>query len=281
MDTKNLKIIRGARIAKLLEQEMLEETTYAELERNTMKFVPKTRKRQFVMQSIDILDMEFTPIQHAGNLLVESHAKNHKSETKGKTTSDHAPKILFHDVNFLQEEGIEEGIIDKAKEWWNKRRGKKNANAEVADTNDVQDTEDAKQALDSMDREDPNQDKKPQEEPEQEPQAEPQAEPQDDHQPEHIVQTPGTITIEGKNGKEFTIEPIELTKHNCRVGCNCLDFFWRFAQYADKDESLYGSHMGIYRKKTNLPPVNPQKVPAMCKHILKLAVELKNNGVVK
>lgn len=103
------------------------------------------------------------------------------------------------------------------------------------------------------------------------------------HQPEgeEEVANPNTLTIEGKNGKEFTISPLLLNKNNVKVSCNCLDFWWRFSFYNHRDQSLLGYDVGFYKKRTQRPPVNPRKVPAMCKHLLKLAIELKNNGVVR
>lgn len=103
------------------------------------------------------------------------------------------------------------------------------------------------------------------------------------HTPENEEQVsdPNTLTIEGKNGKEFTISPIVLAKNNAKVQCNCLDFWWRFSHYNHRDQSLLGYDVGYYKKRTNRPPVNPRQVPAMCKHLLKLAIELKNNGLVK
>lgn len=103
------------------------------------------------------------------------------------------------------------------------------------------------------------------------------------HQPEgeEEVSNPNTLTIEGKNGKEFTISPLILNKNNVKVGCNCLDFWWRFSFYNHRDQSLLGYDMGFYKKRTQRPPVNPRQVPAMCKHLLKLAIELKNNRIVR
>ncbi len=103
------------------------------------------------------------------------------------------------------------------------------------------------------------------------------------HQPENEeeVANPNTLTIEGKNGREFTISPIMLAKNNVKVHCNCLDHFWRFSFYNHRNQSLLGYDVATYNKKTNRPPVNPRQVPGMCKHLLKLAIELKNNGIVK
>ena len=280
MDTKNFQFIRGARILQQLEKELLIETTYADLERNTMQFIPKTKKRQHALASVQVEGMEFTPIPSANNLLIESIVRNYDSDTK-PGNAVYGPKILFQEVDFLRLEGLEEGIWDKAKEWWKGRKDRRAAAKELDKGEPIEDTEDAKQALDAMDREDPNQPEEP-EEPETEQPEQPGEPEQPETEPEEPYQQPaGSIILQAKNGKEFTIMPIQLTKHNCRVSCNCLDFFWRFALYAHKDQSLLGTDLGVYRKRTNRPPVNPRQVPALCKHLLKLAIELKNSGVVR
>jgi len=98
---------------------------------------------------------------------------------------------------------------------------------------------------------------------------------------EEEVANPNTLTIEGKNGKEFTIVPIQLNKQNVLVGCNCLDFFWRTSRQHHNQNSLFGYDVGTYRKRTNRPPVNPYNKTILCKHLLKLAEEMKRNGVVR
>jgi hypothetical protein len=211
MDTKNFMLLRGARVENQIACECdhheLHERTYADLERNVMNFVPQSKKRQHAMGPLQVEGVEFQPIPHAGNLLVEAVVKNYQSETKSQfqasSIKTYNPKILFNEVEFHQPENEEE------------------------------------------------------------------------------VANPNTLTIEGKNGKEFTISPIILMKNNVKVHCNCLDFFWRFSFYNHRDQSLLGYDVATYQKRTNRPPVNPRQTPAMCKHLLKLAVELKNNGIVR
>lgn len=96
-----------------------------------------------------------------------------------------------------------------------------------------------------------------------------------------IENDPRTVTFQAADGKDYTIEPIFLSRNNCKVRCTCLDFRWRFAMYNDKDGSLFGEGPGLYQKKTQREPNNPQQVPGVCKHILKLVAELKTNRVVQ
>lgn len=88
-------------------------------------------------------------------------------------------------------------------------------------------------------------------------------------------------TFKGVDNKEYHIVPIDLTKHNAKVRCNCLDFYYRFASSNNKDDSLLGPPPPPYVKRTNRPPVNPQQKPALCKHLLKTVQQLKLVRIVK
>lgn len=89
------------------------------------------------------------------------------------------------------------------------------------------------------------------------------------------------ITFTAVDGNEYHALPINLQQNNVKVRCTCLDFRWRFSIYNDKAGVLYGEGPGVYVKKTDRPPNNPKGVPGLCKHLLKLAVELKNSGVIR
>lgn len=103
----------------------------------------------------------------------------------------------------------------------------------------------------------------------------------DDEEVENLENDPRYVTFTAADGKDYTIEPIHLSRNNVKVRCTCLDFRWRFAMYNDKDGSLFGNGPGLYQKKTQRQPNNPQQVPGVCKHLLKLAAELKTNRVVQ
>lgn len=65
-----------------------------------------------------------------------------------------------------------------------------------------------------------------------------------------------------------------------KVRCDCHDFRWRFAYYNKKNDSLYGAEPPPYKRVTNRPPVNPKKLPGMCKHLLNVVKHMKQNGVL-
>ena len=93
--------------------------------------------------------------------------------------------------------------------------------------------------------------------------------------------TDQNATFQASDGVDYHVQPLELTGHNVKVRCNCLDFHYRFANYNAQDKSLVGKPPPLYQRKTDRPPVNPSRVPGMCKHLLKLVEMLQRYGLVK
>jgi len=89
------------------------------------------------------------------------------------------------------------------------------------------------------------------------------------------------VTFTAKNNQEYHMQQIDLTQHNVRVNCQCLDFRYRFAYFNAKDKSLVGSAPPPYQRISNRGPVNPQKVPGVCKHIIASIKALQHSGMVK
>jgi len=93
--------------------------------------------------------------------------------------------------------------------------------------------------------------------------------------------SPEVVTFQAVDGRDAHAKPIQLSGHNCKVRCGCLDFRFRFANYNSGDKSLVGRPPPLYRRKTTTrPPVNPMQVPGMCKHLLKLVQTLRQQGLV-
>lgn len=92
---------------------------------------------------------------------------------------------------------------------------------------------------------------------------------------------PWSITFKGADNNDYNISPIPLRNQNAKVYCNCLDFYWRFATWNAKANSLMGEPPRPYVRKTNThPPANEKQTPGLCKHLLRLAQELKQNRIV-
>ena len=182
------QIIRGARIEQQLNQ--LDEASYAELERNTMSFVPPSEKRQWVVDPIQVTRMELAAARESQNLIIKAEVSSNGNR--------YAPSMVFDGV--------------------------------IYDDGDQADN----------------------------------------------------TSFTGADGEEYHIEPINLSQNNVKVACNCLDFYWRFATWNHGANSLNGNPPPPYQKRSpNHPPANPQKKPGLCKHLLKMAIALKDARIVR
>ncbi len=91
---------------------------------------------------------------------------------------------------------------------------------------------------------------------------------------------PANTTFRGADNNEYHIVPIQLNNSNVRVRCTCMDFYYRFASYNAGDSSLAGSVPRQYQPTGQRPPVNPSKVPGVCKHIIKVVDQLRQGRIV-
>lgn len=95
------------------------------------------------------------------------------------------------------------------------------------------------------------------------------------------AKTPENVEISAVDGKTYYIQPIDLNNHNVKVRCNCLDFYHRFAHYNHSDKSIVGRAPVPYQRKTTTrPEVNPDHVPGMCKHLIKVVERLRTQRIV-
>jgi hypothetical protein len=71
-------------------------------------------------------------------------------------------------------------------------------------------------------------------------------------------------------------------KTKCTVRCSCQDFYFRW-EYADKlAGALFGRLSKKYVRKTKTrPPVNPDHLPGICKHVYGLQSYLRVEGYIK
>ena len=89
------------------------------------------------------------------------------------------------------------------------------------------------------------------------------------------------VTFNAIDDKDYHINQINLQRMNAKVHCNCLDFYWRFGKQNSRVNSLIGNPGQPYVKKNpNMPPANAKQIPGVCKHLLKLADELRQNKLV-
>jgi hypothetical protein len=89
------------------------------------------------------------------------------------------------------------------------------------------------------------------------------------------------ITFRATDGQEYHVQPITMDGNRIRVNCNCMDFHMRFALWNFNNDTLMGRKPPPYRRKTdNRPPVNPGQVDGMCKHLIKVCDQLRQQGLI-
>lgn len=92
----------------------------------------------------------------------------------------------------------------------------------------------------------------------------------------------GRQEIQGTDGATYFIDPVRPYKAKVKVRCECLDFYFRFSVWDKRDDALTGDPPVPYRRKTtDYPPVNPQKVSGLCKHIMGLVRHLKAERIIR
>jgi hypothetical protein len=89
------------------------------------------------------------------------------------------------------------------------------------------------------------------------------------------------ISFVAPDDATYWIIPARNANEDVKVSCNCLDFYWRFATWNYENGSLLGKPPPTYVKKTERAPVNPDRVPGVCKHLLALANRLKTEKILK
>ena len=90
----------------------------------------------------------------------------------------------------------------------------------------------------------------------------------------------GATTFVGPDGSEYAIQPIPRN-NNVQVNCTCLDFYYSFAVWNDKRNSLFGDSPDPYVKKTDRAPRNPNHAPGLCKHLMKFFDEMVQDKIIK
>lgn len=71
-----------------------------------------------------------------------------------------------------------------------------------------------------------------------------------------------------------------LDENDILLRCGCPDHRFRFQLALKKNKALFGNLIP-YKKKTNRPPLNPDDIPAMCKHNYNFIKALIQKGFIK
>lgn len=91
----------------------------------------------------------------------------------------------------------------------------------------------------------------------------------------------GYTEVKAMDGRTYYIKQFTASQTQARVKCTCLDFHYRFSLWNHGKRALEGDPPAPYIKKTDSAPVNPNRVPGSCKHILKLVNFLKGEQIVR
>jgi len=94
----------------------------------------------------------------------------------------------------------------------------------------------------------------------------------------HQNQDPNLIKIT-ENGNEYFFESLSMDT-DVILRCNCQDFYWRFNYYDHVDNSLYGRKRAEYEALIRPGTANPQEMPGMCKHLIKLTDAMRDNNII-
>lgn len=94
------------------------------------------------------------------------------------------------------------------------------------------------------------------------------------------AETPYAVPLD-LAGEEIFIMPLKARENDVQVHCTCMDFYWRFAMHNNHNDSLIGKPPQPYVKKTDREPLNPDEVPGVCKHLVKLVEHLTMERVLK
>ena len=90
------------------------------------------------------------------------------------------------------------------------------------------------------------------------------------------------VTVTDLGGYKHSITPVILNINNVKVHCDCEDYQMRFAYYNIQNNCHIGPPPAPYTRKTDTrPEANPSHVPGLCKHLLKVAEDLRRQQILK
>lgn len=111
---KNYHFIRGKRIVDQWDDiELFEKSSYVDLERNVLNFVPVSTKRQNAVDPVRITQLETLPA--IGMKTLRAWATANSTESKSGSGTIYQPAIIFTGVEF-EDEDTQNNITAKARD---------------------------------------------------------------------------------------------------------------------------------------------------------------------
>lgn len=89
----------------------------------------------------------------------------------------------------------------------------------------------------------------------------------------------GRIPLIDSSGRTVFLKRLSSKDDEVLVRCSCQDFMYRFNYYNSLDGSLFGRKRAKYEGK-NLWEANPKGLPGACKHLIKMALVLRESKVI-
>jgi hypothetical protein len=81
--------------------------------------------------------------------------------------------------------------------------------------------------------------------------------------------------------KIYKLKPLSFENNDVLLRCQCQDFQWRFNYFDHLDQSLYGKKRKKYEALYHPDSANPQKMPGMCKHLMKMVKALQESKILR
>lgn len=92
-----------------------------------------------------------------------------------------------------------------------------------------------------------------------------------------------SISVMGSDNRPITLLPCDLNRTSVKMVCNCLDFYQRMSSYNKKQDLLIGQDIPQHYDSPTTPgnkaKGNPNNSIGMCKHLIALYLDLKQEGI--
>lgn len=89
-----------------------------------------------------------------------------------------------------------------------------------------------------------------------------------------------TLKFKTKSGSYVYLRPA-TTRSPIQVTCSCSDYYFTWYEWVKRGDSHYGPNLPTYERKTSdRPERNPLHSPGLCKHLLTLLRDARDEGFV-
>lgn len=91
----------------------------------------------------------------------------------------------------------------------------------------------------------------------------------------------GMVELRASNGETVFLEPILMDSNDALVRCTCKDFHWRMTHFNSLDGSLFGRDRRKYEANFRPGSSNPEELPGICKHLMKMGKALSESSILR